>query len=363
MKSRAIVASLLLVLLVVSSAACGGGEGTVPGTPSPAPTATPTPVTTPTPGRIAFVSERDGNSEICVVNANGSGLTRLTNDPTRENEQPVWSPDGERIAFNSYIRSFRDILIMNADGTEKTILTQGGCFAWSPDGTRIAHNGGSVIRVFPLDDGPIQSISQQWQSVSWLRWSPDGEKLAFLAFEKEPTAESQLGLYVVDVPPTSTGPGRLIDDCSRGHNYPSWSPDSERIAVTSEKDGNPEIYVVNVDGTGMKRLTNDPLYDLSPDWSPDGSKIAFTRFKPMDCTTIGEIFLMDADGSDVTQLTSTPDFCSAYSRWSPDGSQIDFMSKGGEDDIRDIYVINLDGTGQINLTNNPAEDRSPAWAP
>jgi Tol biopolymer transport system component len=315
-----------------------------------------------TPGKIAFVSERDGNSEIYVINSDGTGLTRLTDNPAREKRAPVWSPDGKRIAFSSCTETPCDIYIMNADGTEKTTLTQGAAGpAWSPEGTRIAHDGGGVIRVFSFDDRTTFRIDLPLQSIAMLRWSPDGERIAFQAIDLG--GEGDFGVYVVDVNVTGTGLIRLIDDPSRGANYPSWSPDSEKVAVTSKKDGNPEIYVVNADGTGIERLTNDPLWNISPDWSPDGSKIAFTRYKPMDCTTIGEIFLMNPDGSDLTQLTSTPDFCSAYSRWSPDGKQIAFISKGGEEDVRDVYVINVDGTGQTNLTNNPAEDRSPEWAP
>ncbi|HDR3890873.1 TPA: PD40 domain-containing protein, partial [Bacillus cereus] len=93
---------------------------------------------------------------------------------------------------------------------------------------------------------------------------------------------------------------------------PSWSPDGQKIAFTSFRDGNPEIYVMNTDGSNQTRITNSPGNNIDPSWSPDGQKIAFTSTR-------------DGNG--------------------------------------EIYVMNTDGSNQTNITNNPASDNEPSWSP
>ena len=129
-----------------------------------------------------------------------------------------------------------------------------------------------------------------------------------------------------------------------------------RIAFTSDRDGNHEIYVMNTNGSVQINLTDHPDYDGYPSWSPDGSQIAFRSYRDGN----GEIYVMDADGSNQTNLTNNPndDF---RPLWSPDGSQIAFRS-----DINgnsEIYVMNSDGSNQTNLTNNSTGDYSPSWSP
>jgi len=128
-------------------------------------------------------------------------------------------------------------------------------------------------------------------------------------------------------------------------------PDSNltQIAFSSNRDGNNEIYVINADGSGLTRLTNNPARDSYPAWSPDRDRIAFTS----DREGNGEIYIMNADGSRVTRLTDNPadDW---YAAWSADGKRIAFTSD------YEIYVINIDGSELTNLTNNPAADYFPA---
>ncbi len=201
-------------------------------TPTPTRTSTPTPTNTPRPsptplvggsGRIAFRSSRDGNAEIYVMNADGSGQIRLTDNPASDGS-PAWSPDGTRIAFTSERDGNWEIYVMNADGNKQTRLTDNLAEdrypAWSPDGTRIAfqseRDGNDEIYVMN-DDGSDQT--------------------------------------------------RLTDNPApdiRG----AWSPDGKRIAFYSYRDGNWEIYVMNADGSAQTRLTTDPADDVAPAWSP-----------------------------------------------------------------------------------------------
>src|SRR5207247_5112293 len=132
------------------------------------------------------------------------------------------------------------------------------------------------------------------------------------------------------------------------------SPDGSKIAFITPRDGNPEIYVVNTDGSGSTRITSSPWQYFTPVWSPDGTKIAFSGYDGSS-----QIYVVNADGSSVTGLTSIG---SAWSPvWSPDGSKIAFTSY--RDGNWEIYLMNADGSGLRNLTNNPADDGSPAWRP
>ncbi|MCH8346287.1 MAG: PD40 domain-containing protein, partial [Chloroflexi bacterium] len=136
-----------------------------------------------------------------------------------------------------------------------------------------------------------------------------------------------------------------------GHDRePAWSPDGSKIAFSSDRDRNNEIYVINADGTGLKNLTNSPDSDTRPVWSPDGSKIAFVG---------GGIYVVNADGTGLTNLTTYSPGANGSPVWSPDGSRIAFLSdRGGS---REIYVMNADGTGLVRLHN--AWTEPPTWSP
>ncbi|MBI5293034.1 MAG: PD40 domain-containing protein [Chloroflexi bacterium] len=141
-----------------------------------------------------------------------------------------------------------------------------------------------------------------------------------------------------------------------GDSDPAWSPDGARIAFSSERDGNWEIYVMNADGSDQTNLTNNSAADVPPAWSPDGARIAFYSYRDGNA----EIYVMNADGSNQTRLTnnSANDYAPA---WSPDGARIAFGSY--RDNKDEIYVMNADGSNQTRLTNNSADDWDPAWQP
>ncbi len=137
----------------------------------------------------------------------------------------------------------------------------------------------------------------------------------------------------------------------------SWSPDGSKIAFVSDRDGNDEIYVLNLSDRTLTRLTNNGESDTSPVWSPDGSKIAFVSNRFGD----NDLFVMDVDGSNQIQLVSDTSNDNSPT-WSPDGTQIAFVSdRSGNNDI---YVLNVsDGSIAATLTSDGANDRMPAWSP
>ena len=162
---------------------------------------------------------------------------------------------------------------------------------------------------------------------------------------------------------------RRLTEHPQFDSAPAWSPNGQKITYVSYR-GEPkprgEIYVMNADGTNPINLTQTPeRWEHSPSWSPDGRQIVF---KSSDLLA-SDIFVMDADGANLRNLTNhvASDWNPA---WSPDGMQIALQSdrnRGWEFNFwgwnSDIYVMNTDGANIINLTNHPAKDSSPAWSP
>jgi len=321
---------------------------------TPTPTATPTPTRTPTAtpttrpqDKIAFVSDRDGNEEIYVMNADGSGVTDLTNHPDPD-EFPVWSPDGSKIAFKSWRDGTWEIYVMNADGSGQTRLTNNSmeelAISWSPDSNRIVFDCPDGICVMDADGS-----HQRWLAVgSSPDWSPDGTRIAFVS---QTTGNREI--YVID------SDGSHQTRLTRSPDYkedPIWSPDGAKIAFEwlPPSGGYYEIYVMNADGSHQINITNWPQYhDWEPCWSPDSSRIAFS----------GEgLYVVNADGSNRYKLSDLS-HTGVRPDWSPDGTRIVFTGDSGGHRDRDVYVINADGTNQRNLSNNPAADDWPTWRP
>ncbi|MGH2492981.1 MAG: hypothetical protein ACRDF9_15910, partial [Candidatus Limnocylindria bacterium] len=149
---------------------------------------------------------------------------------------------------------------------------------------------------------------------------------------------------------------RLTNDAAFDAD-PDWSPDRTKIAFTSRRTGNGDVYVMNADGTGQTRLTNHSALDTLGSWSPDGTKIAFTSTRHGNL----EIYVMNADGSNVVRLTNHSAI-DADPYWSPDGTKIAFTSSRTGNG--DVYVMNANGTGPaVRLTTNSAIDTLGAWSP
>ena len=267
---------------------------------------------------IAFVSDRDGNREIYVMNADGTGPTRLTVDPAGDVD-PDWSPDGSKIAFVSgRDDTYGEIYVMNADGSGLNRLTNNAVLDFSP------------------------------------AWSPDGSKIAFVHDDGCCNAE----IYVMNA--NGTGPVNLTNNPAFDAN-PSWSPDGSKIAFRSTRDRNDDLYIMNADGTGLVRVTNDlpdGPFDAQPSWSPDGSRLAFASERGGNSS----IYTINVNGTGLVRLTTPlggegdmlPD-------WSSTG-RIVFQRDGDPNSgAFQIYVMNPDGTGLVRLTNNLANDSDPSW--
>lgn len=297
------------------------------------------------PGRIAFVSDRDGDAEIYMMNSDGSGLVQLTDDDSSD-LFPAWSQDGNRIAFASNRGNdakFYDIYVMNSDGSDVEQLTDGcsnGQLAWSSDGDRIAFTSRGGIYVIDSDGGnAVQLMGTPHASCEQLFFSDlDGDGNDEV-YRRNPDGTVEL---FTD-----------YESIFLGDGFPAWSPDGRRIAFASGRNGNGlAVYVINVDGTGVERLTDNEYVNLDPAWSPDGSRIAFVSNRDGD----DEIYVMNADGTGVVRLTEN-EYPDEVPSWSPDGGRIAFQSD--RDGASRIFVMNADGTGVERLEKG----HSPAWSP
>jgi WD40-like Beta Propeller Repeat len=179
-------------------------------------------------------------------------------------------------------------------------------------------------------------------------WSADGRRIAFMS-ERDGNPE----IYVMEATPGSV-PTRLTFDPAVDAD-PTFSPDG-RLAFTSTRDGNPEIYVMADDGSGQTRLTFDPAADVQADWSPDGTRIAFESTRDGN----HEIYAMNPDGGAVTNLTFSPEF-DADPSWHPEGASIAFVS--GARGALDIFTLTPGTDGRTRLTRGLSEVHHPAWSP
>jgi Tol biopolymer transport system component len=343
---------------------------------TPQPTATITPTATPTPipasGKIAFMASSEQiKPQLYMVNADGTGLIRLTDIPDGC-YNAAWSPDGAKVVFESWLdygalkggESYMagGLFVMNWDGSDLINLTGEGQNqqpAWSPDGTRIAFlssrpsRGSKAMGIYIMNaDGTEQTLlTGDLDDIHDTPvWSPDSARIAFTAASGSSSDTFESRIYVMradgaDVTPLTTGSARCWQ--------PIWSPDGTRIG--SNCGG--AIWVMNADGTNQTQLSRG----WAPGWSPDGLWIAFYS-SSYEGTGIS---IMHPDGAGLMNLTSSAaDQFNPFDTlvWSPDSEMIAFVS-ARDDEHREICIMNRDGTGQTRLTHNSMWEQIVAWLP
>lgn len=148
---------------------------------------------------------------------------------------------------------------------------------------------------------------------------------------------------------------------------PSWSPDGTRLVFATTGW---DLWTINADGSDLRQITADVARQNLPAWSPDGSLIAFESIAVENNVLSGDItiWVLEPDGSNPRQVTDTDTGSATQPAWSPGSSQLAFVSyvfsDTGPDDYSDVWVMDVDGSNQRNLTNDPTRfDRSPAWSP
>jgi serine/threonine protein kinase/Tol biopolymer transport system component len=242
---------------------------------------------------LAFVSDRDGEYDIFVVEADGTGLRNLTRSPDSDDRQPAWSPDRRHVAFTSDRDGTFAVHVMAADGTDVQRLVDTTSFdpAWSPDGTGIAYaapdgTGVQRIMVIDFDTGETRQVTDGAGNAQRPHWSPDGTMLTYHS-----DARGALDVFVTNA--DGTQPRNLTEHAGADF-HPRWAPDGGRIAFGSDRDGARAVFVVDVATGEIRKMTDDPTRDdYEPTWSPDGEWIAFQS----DRDQRHELHLVRSDGS------------------------------------------------------------------
>jgi serine/threonine protein kinase len=372
------------------------------------------PVYSPDGERIAFRSEREPKG-IYVMGATGENPKRVSDI----GYSPSWSPDGKElvVATNHQgvpaVKSLSDLWIVNVETTAKTMLIDGVALqpSWSPDGKRIAYwytenRGKRIVATIPAKGGePVvfaDTSNTNWNPV----WSPDGKYLYYasdqggnMAFwrglidaetgapsgEHEPVStpakfnrhlafsrDGKRMVYVqtenqsnIKTVPFDLGSERITGEpfpVTRGDfefTAPELSPDGTKFVARLIRKTQDDIVSINVDGTGIRDLTNDAAFDRYPRWSPDGKRIAFASDRGGNY----EIWYMDADGNNLRQITDVKTAQGSFPIWSPDGTKMTF------DSASQISLIDVDkpwspeASEVLPLGDNDAFFRMWDWSP
>jgi Tol biopolymer transport system component len=259
-------------------------------------------------------------------------------------------------------QSSEQICIMNADGSAyHRLTTEDGVRHWysslAPDGRSIVYSQyreDNVYEIYELTlaDGVVARLTDRLGTLTGPEISPDAKSIVFMRWT---LASNQEQVWLMDRDgsnPRSVFKGKGWD--------PTWSPDGTRILFASDIDGSNQLYVVNLDGTGLHKITNLPALRGRSDWSPQNEIVTYSGD-----SWKRELFLMNADGSDVHQI-SPPGGNSQGPAFSPDGQWIAFTAyfdRMNDDNGCEIYVIRTDGSDLRRLTNNDYCDYQPRWGP
>jgi TolB protein len=259
--------------------------------------------------KVTFVSSRDGNDEIYMMDYDGQNQTRLTFNKITD-YMPAWSADGRKIAYTSYSKQKASLYILDIyEGNRVEVASEGTNYAPS--------------------------------------FSPDGEKLAFCSTKDDGNPE----IYV------AKSDGKDIKRLTFNEaidTAPSWSPTSREIAFTSDRGGSPQIYIMDAEGSNVRRVSFGGSYNDAPAWSPTGDRIAYVS----RVESIVDIYVLNLRTNQIIKLTESNSHNESPS-WSPDGRHIIFSSNLSG--TVQIYTIDYDGRNLRRLTSQ-GDNKLPEWS-
>ena len=268
-------------------------------------------------GKIVFTCQDQSAEHICIVNADGSDFRQLTPPDGFRRFYPSPAPDGKSVVFSQY--------------REDNVYE---------------------IYELPLADGAPIRLTDRLGVLNAPEISQDGKMVVFMRWT---VVSDQNQIWLMDR--DGGNPRRLFSGTGWD---PTWSPDGSQILFASDIDGAPQLYAVNLDGAGLRRISDLPAIRGRSDWSSHGM-IATYSGAPWK----REVYIMEADGSNPRQVSPAGGNSQGPS-FSPDGQWIAFTSyidKYGDDLGCEIYIIRTDGTDLRRLTNNDYCDYQPRWGP
>ena len=264
-----------------------------------------------TDGRLAFTASLDGAPCIYLVNGDGTDQRRLTRTERLESS-PSWSPDGKSVAFFSRARSGGDVDLRIVDVTsEATVIVSGDGRekgpnppVWSGDGRRLAYigldsRGRNEVWVVNRDGTGLREMSSNFEArgKADVSISPDGRQIVYVAGLRGP-------FHIVLTDMESSQTFNLTEGMDAMHESPRFSPDGRRIVFASTRDDEmltrSDIFVMNVDGTGVRNLSRHPNEDFNPHWTSDGRRVVFASLR----SGTSQLFEVDLDSGQTRRLTN-----------------------------------------------------------
>ena len=327
-----------------------------PTEPSPsASTTTPAPSVAVRPGRIAFQANRaNDTSGIYLMDADGSNVVQLVDDPGVYEIAPIWSPDGSLIVYTTMTADGSltgGVFLIDPAGGEPVQVDDNYAYTvpvWSPDGSMIAlaGNGGAPtgIAVYSVEDGTHQQLTTDGGTTP--HWSPDGTRIAY---DVAPPND----IRILEV---TTGETRNVTDDPWNDSVGRWTSDGTQLVFVSDRDtdqtkGSERSWIVSADG-GEAELLGEPVLGFAYWVSPDGAWLAYGADDGLH--------LSRADASE-DRLVYAAIPADQGPSWAADSSAFVFSSL--TEAPREILVMRVDADAPEALTDGPADDSAPNWGP
>lgn len=291
---------------------------------------------------------------VCIVLV---GLTMAAQTSARPTHQVTFIGSG-RLRQGVYIMDINRQVV--APYVRESMVGRQTDSTWSPDFNTLVFR---AVQNITIDLYAIDLGSDQYRQITGTgknnhspAFSPDGQWLAFTS-ERDGNPEIYVisaGCILPDIR-CSDDAARRLTDHPKADDQAAWSPDSQQLVFQSNRDGDFEIYTMNLDGSDQRRLTQSPRNDLLPNWSPNGQQIVFASERDINA----ELYVMQSDGSSQRRLTQTREY-EFTPQWSPDGSQILFQRAVPGSDF-ETYVMDAEGEHEQRLTTVRMFLQNPVW--